>query len=79
MRSDEGDLENFAEHIVNNFKRNVGITPWKIRTEFGINNPRIAKDILSELYDRRILLKPGRSEIYYVNPLPPKGLSYSRK
>lgn len=72
---DKINLEKRARSLINNSNRKVSITPVRFQRDQGITNPSTARYILSELHKRKVLLKHGPGEVYYVNPNQPRALS----
>jgi len=74
-RRDKAYLGKFAESVVKSFSRKLIVTPHIIQRGMGITSSQTAREVLTGLYDKKILLKTGRGTVYYINPNPPSALS----
>ena len=73
--NDIANLEERAVSLIKNSNRKIAITPIRFQRDMGITNPGTARKVLTNLYNKKFLLKPGRAEVYYLNPNPPRALS----
>ena len=74
-QSDKDELVEFAVSAVKNFNKRLAITPHIIQKKMSITSPKIAREVLVGLYHRKVLLKPGSGNVYYINHNPPSALS----